>query len=165
MNFNDTDSIKENGFSGFISTSQLWIDRTHIPRVKGVYLVISPKFSQPEFLNPGVGGFFKGKNPNLPLEKLKENYVSSSRVVYIGKAGSPTGKATLYSRLGQYLRFGKGKNLGHYGGRLIWQLKNHSELLFCWKPTPNEDPREIEKHLLSAFIDQFGTLPFANLTR
>jgi hypothetical protein len=164
MNFNDIDDIKKNGFIGFKTVSELWTNNNSIPKIKGVYLVINPSYNFPEFIIPGVGGFFKGKNPNVSLIELKSNYVNNSKVVYIGKAGSPTGQATLHSRLGQYLRFGETKNVGHWGGRLIWQLKNHSELIFCWKPTPKADPREIEKKLLNEFINQHGVRPFANLT-
>ncbi len=62
------------------------------------------------------------------------------------------------------LRFGQTKNVGHWGGRYIWQIKKHSDLIFCWKPTPKDDPREIEKQLLSQYIKNFGGRPFANLT-
>ena len=77
--------------------------------------------------------------------------------MYIGKATS------LKKRLGQYLRFGQTKNVGHYGGRYIWQLKNHSDLIVCWKTTPQYDPREIEKGLILDFKREFGERPFANL--
>lgn len=164
MNFNDINEIKKNGFSGFKTVKELWNDKSCIPKIKGVYLVINPSFIKTEYINPGVGGFFKGKDPNVPLTELKANQVEFSQVVYIGKAGSPTGQATLDSRLGQYLRFGQTKNVGHWGGRLIWQLKNHTDLVFCWKLTPTNDPREIEKQLLNKFIMQFGKRPFANLT-
>lgn len=162
--FTHIETIKAAGFSGFKTIHSLWLDRSPIPKVKGVYLVINPDFEQTAFTEPGVGGFFKGKDPNVSKEELERNVVPSSPVVYIGKAGSPTGKATLNSRLGQYLRFGQGKNVGHWGGRYIWQLKNHADLIYCWKVTPNEDPREVEKELLSDFIKQFGVRPFANLT-
>lgn len=164
MDFNDINSIKRNGFIGFRTVHELWSDKSCIPKIKGAYLVINPTSEKVEFINPGVGGFFKGKDPNVSISVLKSNHVENSQVVYIGKAGSPTGTATLNSRLGQYLRFGETKNVGHWGGRLIWQLKNHSELIFCWKPTPNDDPREIEKQLLNEYIKQFGVRPFANLT-
>ncbi|NAY93370.1 hypothetical protein GTQ34_15780 [Muricauda sp. JGD-17] len=164
MDFNNIGDIKKNGFSGFKSATELWLDKSIIPRVKGVYLVINPAYNKTEFIYPGVGGFFKGRNPNVPVSELKSNYVDNSQVVYIGKAGSPTGNGTLNSRLGQYLRFGKTKNVGHWGGRLIWQLKNNADLIFCWKLTPKENPREVEKRLLHEYLNQFGVRPFANLT-
>ena len=164
MNFNDIDDIKKNGFSGFKTVAELWMDKSIIPKTRGVYLVINPSCDKIEFINPGVGGFFKGQDPNVSIAVLKHNHVENSQVVYIGKAGSLTGQATLHSRIVQYLRFGETKNVGHWGGRFIWQLKNHSALIFCWKPTMEDDPREVEKQLLSDFIKQFGVRPFANLT-
>ena len=164
MNFNSITELKKNGFKGFKTVSELWIDRISIPKAMGVYLVINPNFKNTKFISPGVGGFFKGKNPNVSINEVQLNLVANSQIVYIGKAGSSTSKATLYSRLGQYLRFGQTINIGHWGGRYIWQIKNHSDLIFCWKPTPNREPREIEKQLLDAFINQFGKRPFANLT-
>ncbi len=165
MNFNDFQSIKMAGFRGFITVQELWDDFSDIPKERGVYLVINPNHNNTKFIQPGSGGFFKSKDPNLAIVDLQENYIPGAQVVYIGKAGSLTGKATLHSRIIQYLRFGQGKNVGHYGGRLIWQIKNHQELLFCWKRTPQEDPREVEKILLQEFYQQYGSFPFANLMR
>lgn len=164
MNFNDVNDIKKNGFSGFKTVNELWRDKSCIPKIKGVYLVINPTYDKTKFISPGVGGFFKGKDPNISIEELKNNLVENSQIVYIGKAGSPSGNATLNTRIGQYLRFGETKNIGHWGGRLIWQLQNHADLIFCWKTTPKEDPREVEKQLLIAYLKQFSKRPFANLT-
>lgn len=164
MNFNDEKDIRKHGFKGFKTINELWNDKSVIPKVKGVYLVINPDLDKTEFISPGVGGFFKGEDPNVSKEELKKNFVPNSKVVYIGKAGSPSNKATLQSRLDQYLKFGQTKNIGHKGGRYIWQLKNHADLVICWKETPEEDPREIEKSLLKDYSDQFGKRPFANLS-
>ena len=101
----------------------------------------------------------------MPLTILEAKYIPGSKVVYIGKAGSPKGKATLRGRIRQYLSFGRGKKIGHWGGRLIWQLKHHPDLLICWKPIPNSDPRGEEKSLLERFESEWGRLPFANLSR
>jgi hypothetical protein len=62
------------------------------------------------------------------------------------------------------LRFSQGFTVGHYGGRLIWQLKNHSELKFRWLTLSDIEPSELEKKLLAEFIGQCGKRPFANLT-
>ncbi|MGZ2370407.1 hypothetical protein ACXR6G_11510 [Ancylomarina sp. YFZ004] len=164
MNFNDIKGLEEHGFRGFKTIEELWDNRSSIPKEKGVYLVIDPNYKNTEYIPTGVGGFFKGKNPNVSISELKCNFVPNSLVVYIGKAGSLTGKATLNSRLGQYLRFGQTKNVGHWGGRYIWQIKNHSDLIFCWKTIPTEEPREIEKLLLEQYATSFNKRPFANLT-
>lgn len=164
IDFNSIDDILRHGFFGFRTIESLWIDRTCIPKYKGVYLVLDQN-GKPYFMNPGVGGFFKGRDPNVSVVELNDNHVPGSLVVYIGKAGGPTSMPTLHSRLGQYLRFGQGMNVGHWGGRLIWQLKNHRGLLLCWKPTPDDDPREVEKLLISNYEKQYGKKPFANLVR
>lgn len=72
----------------------------------------------------------------------------------------------LRSRIKELLDFGQGKSVGHYGGRLIWQLKDAENLFICWKEfsEKNDDPKKIKQ----ARINQFkkihdGKLPFANL--
>lgn len=164
MDINNINSIRKNGFTGFVTVESLWNDKSCIPKTNGVYLVLDTN-GKPEFIDPGVGGFFKGKDPNVSVEELNDNYVPDSLAVYIGKAGGPTSMATLHSRLGQYLRFGEGKNVGHWGGRLIWQLKEHRNLVFCWKSTPDDDPREVEKSMIIDYLNQFGKKPFANLNK
>ncbi|WP_313386554.1 hypothetical protein [Chishuiella sp.] len=163
MNFNDINEIKKAGFIGFEKMSNLFIDNSSIPKIKGVYLVLNPNFKKFDFINIGTGGYFKGKNPNVSIDELKLNWVKNSLVVYIGKAGSDTSKATLNSRLKQYFGFGQGKNIGHWGGRFIWQLKNSSDLIVCWKPLLNDDPRTFENQLIKEFLTKFNKRPFANL--
>ena len=130
MNFSKQ-ALMDDGFEGFVPIKDLWIDKSMIPKQMGVYMVLNME-PNVEFINPGVGGFFKGKNPNVDIPQLKEKYVDST-VVYIGKAGSSSSKATLFSRLGQYLGFGQTKNIGHYGGRYIWQLRYSSKLILAFK--------------------------------
>ena len=163
MYFNNSDDIKKAGFTGFKKMSELFIDSSSIPKIKGVYLVLNPNFKKAEYLQIGTGGHFKGKNPNVTLDELKSNWVDNSLIVYIGKAGSETSNATLHSRLKQYFGFGQGKNIGHWGGRLIWQLKNSADLIVCWKSLPNDDPRTFENQLIRKFVSEFSKRPFANL--
>ena len=160
MNFSKQALIND-GYIGFKSVKDLWNDKSMIPKKMGVYMVLNTA-SSIKFINPGVGGFFKGKDPNVDIPQLEEKYVDSL-VIYIGKAGGFSSSATLFSRIGQYLKFGQTKNVGHYGGRFIWQLKNHQDLLFCWKPLDEEEPIILEKELLSFFKSEYGKLPFANL--
>jgi hypothetical protein len=165
MNFNSIEELKKAGFSGFKTMGELFRDNSLIPSIMGVYLVLNPDYSKtPDFLQVGSGGHFKGKNPNVSLGELKANWVDNALVVYIGKAGGLTSNATLQSRLKQYLRFGQGTNVGHWGGRLIWQLKNSKELLVCWKSLSNEEPRTYEANLIQEFVTKFSQRPFANLT-
>lgn len=155
MNFTDIQSIQSSGFTGFKTIKQLRTEKTIIPKTNGVYLILNPH-TDCSFLEIGTGGFFKGRNPNIEVELLKEKWVENSPIVYIGKATS------LYKRLGQYFRFGEWKNVGHWGGRFIWQMANSSDLIVCWKET-EENPREVEKLLIQEYINHYGKRPFANL--
>lgn len=164
MNYNNIDSLKQNGFMGFKKIKFLMEDDSCIPAAKGVYMVIYDSEAKPSFLPIGSGGHFQGKEPNVPVGILQAKWVDQTKVIYIGKAGNVTGSATLRSRLRQYLRFGQGQNVGHWGGRYIWQLEKNRELMICWKVLPNEDPRKEEKRLICDFMQQYDKqLPFANL--
>ena len=156
MTFNDIDEIKKAGFIGFKKMSELFLDSSMLPDNNGVYLVLNVDNKAGEFLTIGSGGHFKGKDPNISLADLKSNWVDNTKVVYIGKATS------LRSRLRQYFSFGQGKNIGHYGGRLIWQIKYSKDLVVCWKSLTT-DPREFEADLIQQFVKTFGCRPFANL--
>ena len=159
MKFNTIDDLKASGFEGFIPVAQLQTDSTAIPRTAGVYMVVYTGENIPEFLPCGTGGFFKGKDPNVSITELETNWVKNTCVVYIGKAGT-----TLRKRLNQYLKFGNRQNIGHWGGRYIWQIKYSGNLLLCWKPTPDEDPETVETALIARFKEQRGGhRPFANL--
>ena len=161
--FQNISKIKESGFTGFKTVEQLWNDTSFLPNERGVYLILTIDSSQKTFMTKGVGGFFKEKDPNIGLAELNSNWVSGSNALYIGQAGGGTSSATLKKRLKQYLDFGKGKPVGHYGGRLIWQLSNHKDLIVAWKITRTSDPREEESKLINEFVNYFGKLPFANL--
>ncbi|MFL5802393.1 MAG: hypothetical protein ACJ8CR_11730 [Roseiflexaceae bacterium] len=134
-----------------------------MPRERGIYLILRLANAPPIFLPHSAGGHFKGKDPSVDVTILQRNWLDKPIVVYIGKAGSQNGKATLKKRLWQYMEFGLGKPVGHRGGRYIWQLADVKDLLVCWKPTLFVDPAVIEKHLIQAFQAKYGRPPFANL--
>ena len=162
-----TDSIAElrrQGFEGFSTIGDLYVaGRTGIPDEPGVYLVLRTEVSPPEFLVEGTGGRFKGKNPNVPLSDLRREWVQGALVVYVGQTGSG-GRATLRRRIARMLRFGHGASVGHWGGRLIWQLKGSERLLVCWKPIAEPAPRKVESALIRSFKSMHGgKRPFANL--
>jgi hypothetical protein len=169
INFNSIESLKQNGFEGFKTVAQLMNDASNIPCEKGVYMAIRPNTTPPEFLTIGTEGYFKDKNPNVSLPELHAEWVDKAIVVYIGKAGGTKkdgtiSSATLQSRLKQYLKFGQGKKIGHWGGRLIWQLKDSKDLLICWEQLSDEEPREREEILINLFKEEYeGQRPFANL--
>ena len=147
------------GFTGFTTISELVANIDVVPQLPGVYVVMRNNASQPEFLTRGTGGFFKGKDPNVPIAELKTNWIENTCVIYIGQT-----KTTIRKRVKDYLKFGCGQKVGHKGGRYIWQIKESDQLLFCWKPTPDEEPDTIEKLLIAQFKEQYGgRRPFANL--
>jgi hypothetical protein len=160
--FNSIETIKEVGFTGFKSMKQLFTDSSILPETKGVYLILNFDAKPISFLSTGTAGFFKKRNPNVTLELLNDNWITNSLVIYIGKTGGKS-KGTLKSRLKQYISFGQGKNVGHWGGRMIWQIATSQNLVVCWKSLPDEDPRTVEVNLIKEFRAQFGKLPFANL--
>jgi hypothetical protein len=134
-----------------------------IPRNQGVYVVVSWEGFQPEFLAVGSGGAFKGKEPNVDPALLRERWVPTSIVQYIGKAElGKTARRGLRKRLHEYVRFGRGEPVGHRGGRLIWQIAQAHEFSVAWLQTV-EDPDGEETRLLKQFRSDFGSLPFANL--
>lgn len=164
LDFKSIDNLRRNGFSGFVSVAALRQNLTQIPDIRGVYMVVRKIGSRPQFRATGSGGHYKGTDPNVPIEKLRRNWVEETCVLYIGKAGDEHSQATLRSRLRQYLQFGAGKSRSHKGGRYIWQLEDAEDLLFCWKPLPSGNPPKEETALLAAFKCQYeGRLPFANL--
>lgn len=152
-------------FEGFKTMGELMDGvKMQIPARKGVYVVLRESGSAPQFLSEGTGGFFKGRNPNVSLAELKDNWVEGTQVVYIGKAGGSGGSATLQKRLSQYIRFGQGANVDHWGGRYIWQLADSRDLVVCWKTLTNEDPRDVEQKMIVNFkATHSGKRPFANL--
>lgn len=165
MRFDRIDEIKQNSFRGFVAISALQASNCHeVPEEPGVYLVLRLHTSWPVFRRKSTGGRFKGKDPTVAVNQLKDSWVEESVVLYIGKAGGPGKKATLRSRLRQYMRFGQGNPAPHRGGRYIWQLGDSGSLVICWRPTFNAHPRTEEKRLIQEFKDTYEKRPFANLT-
>lgn len=159
VDFSDIKEIRKAGFVGFKSIHHYYNNPNEITDRPGVYLILLPSDFNKTFLENGTGGFFKGKNPNVSIPELENNWVTGTPVIYIGKATS------LRKRLRQYFQFGNGKSVGHYGGRYIWQLSGAHDLHVCFLPTDNYDLETIESALIQDFRTQFNARPFANLTK
>ena len=152
-------ALKMDVFNGFVRVFNLRGEALKdIPDVPGVYMVLRDSVEKPDFLVRGSGGYFKGKDPNVPLSELCANWVEGANVLYIGKAKS------LRKRISQYLRFGDGKPVGHWGGRYIWQLADAQELIFCWMPVIG-DADAVETEMICRFREHYGSRPFANLMK
>jgi hypothetical protein len=162
MDFVSIDSLREQGFEGFLTVAELAERYREIPDKMGVYLVVTPDGFDPQYVERGTGGFFKCRDPNVSAAILNAAWVQDARVLNIGKAGGVSSTSTLRKRLRQYIRFGHGHAVGHWGGRYIWQLHGCHSLLICWKATDAE-PRDVECNLIATFREKFGARPFANL--
>ena len=163
--FESIHNLRQIGFDGFVTVSALQKSKCcKVPDEFGVYLVLRPNTARAYFLEQSPGGHFKGEDPTVAVSTLEDGWVEDALVLYIGKAG-PTKNRTLKFRLTAYMQFGQGKRVSHWGGRYIWQLRDSCDLLVCWKETPNDDPREVEKGLIREFETAYQRLPFANLQR
>lgn len=161
--FQNLSQLKNLGYSGFLTVNQVRLNYDLLPNNKGTYLILKNESDNYQFLPKGTGGYFKGKDPNVDIQTLKDNWVENTVLLYAGKAGGNESASSIKKRVKQYLEFGQGKAIGHYGGRYIWQLSNNQNLLLAWKVAIDRDPREEEKLLLRNFYDEYGVLPFANL--
>lgn len=121
MNTKELEQLKEDGFCGFKTVVELRKNINIVPELTGVYVLLRPNDDEPVFLEKGTGGFSKKKNPNVAFPKLGAKWVRDTSIVYIGKADiSPkTGERGLRTRLKEYLDFGQGQNIGHWGGRYV----------------------------------------------
>jgi hypothetical protein len=157
------DALREGGFVGFVPFVEL--PASDVPAAPGVYAVLRQTEAEPAFAEASTGGHFKGKDPSVTAEVLARKWVGGADVLYIGKAtrGS-AGPRGLRKRLDEYRRFGAGDAVGHWGGRYIWQLADHDQLLVAWNAT-DEDAAAVESRMLRDFITHYDTLPFANLRR
>ena len=149
------EGLKSQGFAGWVTFAELGRGED-CPRESGVYIVHYGGAPRPTFSDQSCGGWFKGKDPTVALDSLAANWVDGAEVVYIGKADD------LRRRLRQFAQFGAGKAIGHWGGRLIWQLRDIDRFRVAWKTTPASDPLVIEAQMIAAFRARHGKPPFAN---
>lgn len=139
-------------FRGFIDNGTL---NQRVPAESGVYVVFCMADSQPSFIKIGTGGLYKGKDPNVNITMLEDKWVAGAPVIYIGRT------KCLQKRIRQLIEFGRGKAVGHWGGRIMWQLDDASSLRVCWMVS--DDYEKVRDSLLQSFCSQLGRLPFANL--
>ena len=113
----DRNSLAAAGFTGWQTWAELRSsDCRQVPHAPAVYVVYRDTNDAPDFLHVNPGGRFKGKDPTVTRGELISSLVPDAHVVYIGKADIAD------RRFKQFSRFGAGEPVGHWGGRLIWQL-------------------------------------------
>lgn len=160
----DKEGLTAEGFTGFRSFAELTL--SEIPQAPGIYAVLMPEGFAPRFLMESAGGHFKGKNPSVPEDQLFANWVDGAGVIYIGKAGAgKTANRGLRKRIREFADFGRGVAVGHWGGRLLWQLADSQALVVAWKVLPPDlvDATEAQYH--AGFRALHGRLPFANMVQ
>ena len=150
--------LQELGFEGFCPVKDLRASsgRSPAPATIGVYLVIREQKDRPKFLDPGTGGYFQGQDPNVSIDELANNWVEDALIIYVGSSSN------LQRRIKQLILFGSGKDVGHRGGKLMWQIADAEDFKICWKPVA--DKKQGKKLVLVEFKRAHqGRRPFANL--
>ena len=123
---------------------------------KGIYIIVRPEKMQDILLNQtSNAGKFKGKDPTVKIEKLKEKLLADAEILYLGKS-----EDSIEKRMQQHIDFWNGKPIAAWGGRSIAQI-HHFEDLEVWY-LPCDNPKEMESALLREFETKYNQLPFAN---
>ena len=157
-------TLKDDGFAGFRPFEQLDINR--VPRAPGIYVVLKPEGFEQVFLAKSLGSRFKKRDPSLPHPVLEAEWVENADVLYIGKAGpGSTGNRGLRKHIQEFTDFGRGKPVGHWDGRLIWQLADAQSLVIAWKELAASEVNSAEATYHAEFVRIYGRLPFANLVQ
>jgi hypothetical protein len=163
LHFNNQ-TLEDDGFTGFRSFEQLEINQ--VPQVPGIYAVLKPEGFERFFLAKSVGGQFKKRDPSLLQAALEKEWIEDADVLYIGKAGpGSTGNRGLRRRIQEFVDFGRGKPVGHWGGRLLWQLAESQSLVIAWKELAAAEVNSAEAAYQADFVSLYGRLPFANLVQ
>jgi len=99
----------------------------------------------------------------IDVATLSSLWTDGAHCIYIGKA-SKTGSTDLRRRLTAYRDYGRGRPVGHQGGRYIWQLDGAEEFVVCWKALSDaENPATVESALIAEFRSHYGRRPIGNL--
>lgn len=126
---------------------------------KGVYIIVCPNDLQKIYFNKcSNAGKFKGKDPTVSIDILKQKWVNDEEVLYIGKSETGVGK-----RMRRHIDFWKGKPVAAWGGRIIAQIQNYDNLEVWYSACDN--PKQAERELLDKFYDKHTKLPFANFRK
>ncbi len=152
----DVGDLKRRGFDGFKPIRDLQDNAEGVSRKPGVYVVVRADDAPPRFLMRNPAGRPKGQNPTVRIDRLQDKWVPNAQTLYIGST-----KRALRDRIAELVRFSRGQNVGHRGGRYLWQVERSCDFKVAW--LEDENPREKERELLAEFKRCFGCLPFANL--
>lgn len=73
------DGLRAHGFQGFVPFSEL--PSANVPRGSGIYMVLLPRDDPPAWLIASPAGWFKGKDPTVPVERAAAKWVSATSVL------------------------------------------------------------------------------------
>jgi hypothetical protein len=149
--------LERRGFVGWIPLLAAARSKL-LPVEPGVYAVSYNLDKPVVWPAKNVGGWHKGRDPSIESHALAANWVEETDIVYLGKTDR-----TLAKRITEFARFGNGEPVGHWGGRLVWQLPEPSRLMIGWNALQPAKAISTETELLTEFHATFGKLPFANL--
>ena len=149
--------LENQGFNQWVPLIEAAELRT-LPQLPGVYAVSYAEGYPASWPVTSCGGWHKGRNPAVDPERLRAKWVDGTDIVYVGMTDR-----TLAKRIREFARFGKGEPVGHWGGRLIWQLPDPGRLMVGWIALDAGLASWREREMLAEFIGTFGRLPFANL--
>ncbi|MDP2711470.1 MAG: helix-turn-helix transcriptional regulator [Solirubrobacteraceae bacterium] len=151
------EDLKRRGFEGFIPLARVRENASLLPKQPGVYVVLRATDAAPAFLERSVGGPYRDELP-ASIDELAARWTDETPLVYIGKSDRPLSK-----RVRELARYGAGHKEAHVGGRYMWQLADHADLLVAWIIT--DQPVSLEAELIAEFEHARGRLPFANIQR
>ena len=126
------------------------------------YVLVRGVMTQPRFRRRSKAGWFKNLDPSYDIAEVRDAWVSSARIVYVGKAAGAKG---LKQRIRQLVDFGFGKPIGHRGGRMLWHLPDYQKLQVRWRRCSRSQADRLETCLIGQFRDLYGKRPFANRTK
>jgi hypothetical protein len=152
----DSATLQVHGFQGWIPLLD-FPDFGCKPQKSGVYAVVYEAEAPVAWPSKSCGGWHKGRDPTVVPDQLMANWVSGSDIVYFGMTDRPLAK-----RINEFAKFGAGQAVGHYGGRLVWQLPEIRKLKVGWLERGDWVPRLMEGQLIAEFRRTYGKPPFAN---
>lgn len=152
-----TDDLRRRGFEGFVPLSEARGSASPLPKTPGAYAVLRATPDAPRFLERSVGGPYRGELPAL-VSELAARWNEGASLVYLGKTDRPLAK-----RVRELARYGAGEKEAHAGGRYMWQLADHADLLVAW--IVSDEPAALEADLVAEFEAAYDQLPFANINR
>jgi hypothetical protein len=159
-------ALRERGFTGFATIASLRDDgAAAVPAEDGVWIVLREWEEAPRFLAKSSAAHWHGRTPSEAPAELAARWLPGASLLYVEVAEGSGVRARLQQQVKRFLRFGAGKNVGHWDGRRIWQLAGASALRIAWKTAPADAARAEGDALLAAFRAEHGAAPFANDTK